>query len=127
MILELSKQVSSLESSLRLKELGCPQDSLFYWRYWEEDTGESGYVISIIKGEFSAYTTAELGDFLPGNIRGFYFKYQKEDHKFHDVGYWELGHEDERRFEHFTGHTEAEARAKMLIYLLENKLMEVPK
>lgn len=74
MILSLEKQVCSLESNKRLKELGFPQESLFYWI--QEPTHEKNWVlknheeVDFFVGKenaISAYTVAELGILLPEN------------------------------------------------------------
>ncbi|MEK6880067.1 MAG: hypothetical protein AABY22_10685 [Nanoarchaeota archaeon] len=97
--MKIENQVSSLQPSKRLKELGVKQDSLFYWH--NIDTYPS-----IMYGDstewagdelISAFTVAELGEMLPLFIimnNGIYFQDKKE----------------------------ADSRAKILIYLLENGL-----
>lgn len=153
-MLELNKQVVSLESAKRLKELGCVQESLFYWvaqvdyiQGWarEGDCRELepvGYVIrnnyyiteqKLAKPELkcSAYTVAELGEMLPYgfcsgknlDLEGVNYECRYHPHsmngemqKSHSV--WASGYCGELSME-------AECRAKMLIHLLENKLMEV--
>lgn len=127
-MLELSKQVVSLESAKRLKELGCVQDSLFWWCI----KPERGVLIPVIETTenstlgrrkiASAYTVAELGEMLPKMVNGWplhmefykgwliYYKYKNILEK---IQSWSMSD------------TEAECRAKMLIHLLENKLMEV--
>lgn len=138
--MKLEDQVCSLELSKKLKELGVKQESLFYWQqtYSEMKGGQtaSGFEITQKKTEskkgmrcFSAFTVAELGEMLPMCI--------KKDGKEH---YFDMGiiSEDIRdhsnrkyyiRIEEFsfdglkTADTEANTRASMLIYLLENKLI----
>ncbi len=106
MILPLEQQVTSLEISKKLKSLGVKQESLFYYtrRAFNAITGESRFELqmlfhnlsSIPDYYISAYTSAELGVLLPVNC---------------DFGIREQN--------------EAEARGKMLILLIENKLIEV--
>lgn len=68
----------SLESAKELKELGVPQNSLFYWT--DEDIilmpeGMGKWKIVNMKGLYpqaeyiSAFTCAELGEMLPGFIK----------------------------------------------------------
>lgn len=138
--MKLEQQVSSLELSKRLKELGVKQDSLFYWQqgYQEMKGGvnASGFEITQKKTEskkgircFSAFTVAELGEMLPATpiieSTKYYLeccKYAKWHTKYvhyeKGIGYLLGGHKCE-----FNGDTEADARAKMLIYLLENNLI----
>lgn len=114
LILPLEKQVSTLESSKILNELGVPQRSLFYWTI-----GDNYFIAqSRLNGlGYSAFTVAELGELLPPQYYGsksfttphIHYSYYKNE------------------LMPFTLGTEAEARAKMLIYLIKNKLMEVPK
>lgn len=125
--MELKDQVCSLESSKRLKELGVKQESLFWWvdfinnacttkdgKGFESHRFQCLYnddgiyemedkVYLEIKGKYSAFTVAELGEML------------RECPQLN----WCYLYTGDLIFQP----TEAEARAKMLIYLLENKLI----
>lgn len=120
--MKLERQVTSLDLSKKLKELGVKQESLHRWLYveahddFELDNGreETGY---------SAFTVAELGEMLPRNIKipnaqyPFYsLQMTKTTSGKHYVGY---GAEEIAEI----SSTEADARAKMLIYLLKHKLI----
>ncbi len=129
----LEKQVVSLELAKKLKELGMRQKSLFAW--YREATGEARHLTSeqfylseILRtpSEASAFTVAELGEMLPGS-RSFRNSSWLEYWKY-DVGSWTI--ELKRYVENgaaietlmnVQAVTEADARAKMLICLLENK------
>ena len=129
------QQVCSLEPAKRLKELGIKQDSYFAWVEDQDTIGAGGelggtgefYLTqkqSFQEG-FSAFTVAELGEMLPRRIKGKASDYTLAI-KHNAVGGWLVFYEEhdgdttmERRF----ADTEADARAKMLIYLLENKLI----
>jgi len=123
--MELSKQVTSLELSKRLKELGVKQESLFYWRNVNYMGGEKidKWIIEK-KGDISAFTVAELGEMLPEYVCG----------KKYDIGMCiveilripkGMAEKAPRPFiSRFEAETEADARAKMLIYLLENNLIK---
>jgi hypothetical protein len=143
----LENQVCSLELSKRLKELGVKQESVFYW-------ADGSVVISIdmdllltnnkvrsfsainndypdedIYNLYSAFTVAELGEMLPPYVKlnqcEFYYTQIPSQH----LDKWIIFYR--AAFNSWTGQdqedeNEANARAKMLIYLLENKLMELP-
>lgn len=123
--MKLEEQVISLDIAKRLKELGVKQESLFIWIHME-DTGaqlnikirdilydmRSGYDMHEEDGDdrdCSAFTVAELGEMLPVRMveyckttAGWYCAYDHTD---------------------FIAPIEADARGKMLISLLENKLI----
>jgi len=127
---KLEDQVCSLELAKRLKELGVKQESHFYhikeraeWRLWPYTS--PGFSLEGIREHpredwevYSAFTVAELGDMLP---KGFYQTFFVEDGVV-------VGRPDFKVLENtFTTEketTEANARAQMLIYLLENKLVK---
>lgn len=112
--MKLEQQCCSLELAKKLKELGVKQESLFVW--WVYDNGEADIIDSSQKFEkgrikdfhFSAFTVAELGDMLPNTEECISRKEPNEKE-------WRCGNQIES--------TEADARAKMLIYLLENNLI----
>lgn len=130
----LENQVCSPELSKRLKELGIKQESLFYW-------ADGSIVISIdmdllisdkkvrnstsshhdsdedIYKIYSAFTVAELSEMLP-----IWFDSGKREN---DDWICRVMEVRKNKKHHSFGKTEADARAKMLIYLLENKLMEL--
>lgn len=113
--MKLEDQVCSLDLAKNLKELGVKQESLFYW---ETCADQKRIIYAPSRDEndkhFPAFTVAELGWMLPehssseknqdGSFNGYY--YQNE----HQPIYSE---------------SEADVRAKMLIYLIENNLMEL--
>jgi len=148
MILPLEKQVVSLELAKRLKELGAPQDSL-YCHMQSMGRLKDGVLSSVdahcirsmtvgTKGEgelFAAYTVAELGELLPYAVKKegeLYFIHQTPCVGGHN-------YDSERFCFEFTytsikgeaitlpiqEKTEADARAKMLIYLLKQKLISL--
>lgn len=136
----LEKQVCNLELSKRLKELGVMQESLFYWVNWQEDKHK------IIQGApigwhienhshkdcpvVSAFTVAELGEMLPWGIEGGNPPYTTlKILKLQNRG-WIVLYKNKGGVLHQDGaDTEADARAKMLIYLVENGMLslEAPK
>ena len=142
--MELEQQVCSLELAKKLKELGIKQKSYFYWKtdltteksqhymkpYLSEEPDEYaklkkiGSIPDLVYQHYvelySAFTVAELGEMLPNSFT------------FEDVGFWlkqirgkhffQISYEGETLLNRLSANTEADARAKMLIYLLENSL-----
>lgn len=117
--MKLEHQVSSLALSQKLKELGVKQESLHSWCYieahgdYELDNGDCSRM-------YSALTVAELGEMLPNWIG------HPTDLPFKSLGKktitpwaWIV--------KGFYGSekTEADARASMLIYLIENNLIKL--
>ena len=129
--MKLESQVCSLELAQKLKSLGVKQESLFYWDrkdnfYIESEKYNLKYRLSdetrhdgtTIGEFFSAFTVAELGEMLPP-----YFSTHFNKH----FGKWTC-FDGSRGEEVITlwvekSDTEADCRAKMLIYLLENNLI----
>lgn len=117
--MNLENQVCLLQQAKRLKDLGVKQDSLFYHTNSDNWGVMPKRSIDFTGNPFSAFTVAELGMMLPNafdtmaisvsqNVRG----WAAYDDNGNDV------FKDEVNFS-----TEAEARAAMLIYLLENNLV----
>src|SRR5687768_259896 len=113
----IESQVTSLEISRRLKELGVEQETLWYWSHID-----GKYILVLNHGENHAFTVAELGEMLP-------------------IGVWSTRDKGEEGWRckvvfhdprirpplHFTvANTEADARGKMMIYLIENGLVDLP-
>jgi len=133
-------QVVSIELAKRMQELGFPQESLFGWRIrYVSDGDKDSWEVCITDGfvqdwegveSWAAFTVAELGEMLPdgglwlkdeiGTVRTF---------KAYRCEYC-LGEEDIpapmcKPLHRQCADTEADARAKMLIYLAENGLLDV--
>lgn len=133
--MKLQDQVTSLELARKLKKLGVKQESLFWWAKRPDEIPSSALLLnqdelkeqlnSINFREnfniYSAFTVAELGEMLPNEIGGYKthkeglnwcsIKYVSGEHSKYDWLVW--------------ADTEANARAKMLIYLLENGLIKL--
>src|SRR5215510_12087614 len=136
-MIPLEKQVCSLELAQRLKELGVKQESL--WAWYEttdrDDTprlnrfDEHCTVCTLPKQareeKYAAFTVSELGEMLPESyiterrLRGDWECSQHFTGTTQDVGTKEYTRNDVCMF----ANTEADARAKMLIYLVENKFV----
>lgn len=125
-------QTCSLELAKRLKELGVEQESYFWYDtegllYHPLDPQSNMYCV------YRAFTVSELGEMLPAKIENGYLSCDKcssgEDCQ--GDGTWVCCYgevqegKDHNCFEAISGNTLAEAMAKMLIYLIENKLIEV--
>ena len=140
--MELEKQVCSLELAEKLKDLGVPQDSIFYWV--RSDLGNMGvqYVKAFVHQRrppdtdtfeyLSAFTVAELGEMFPTTIydqSGEYFLNlgaTSENIKYGNTREFTVSYVGiEKDIIHIHEHTEADARAKILIYLIENKLIPI--
>lgn len=133
--MKLEQQVCTLEQAKKLKELGIvPKSVLFLWLdYSKNSHGPKIVNADVMDFEsdrsyiYAAFTVAELGVMLPDYITGEHlYTYQQRRGALdkrkvkHDIYYWCMGN----IFLHtVTGEIEAEARAAMLIYLLENKLI----
>ena len=125
-MIPLENQVTSLEPSMRLKELGVEQDSLWYWGERTYSDGKDIVSKSRLRSSAwneicSAFTVAELGEMLPARIKTDYGSWnyllivKLENTKEWLIGYY---HDE------IKGNTLANACAKMLIYLIEHKLEE---
>ena len=128
-------QLTNLELSKRLKELGIKQESLWYWfknphrprkapdDWILEQTGSKNIE------HYSAFTVAELGEILPSIIEINKISHTLYFAKFGKSFEVHYRNEDCRNFKecvcekYIYTNTEANARAKMLIYLLEKKLI----
>lgn len=114
--MKLEDQVCSLELAKQLKELGVKQESIWYWHKYQDRDWEA----TLAESDLSAFTVAELGEMLPEFVGSW-----REHDNFWHCDNSELG-ENRRVWLTFNADTEADARAKMLIYLIENKLIKIP-
>lgn len=147
--MKLEDQVVSLELSKRLRELGVKQESLFFWFAHRKMVTHELIEWKIIthdgssKESSSAFTVAELGEMLPHTLK------HEDEYKMLTLLKSDRVNEKRRIVEIYTYYyvqypeegkpfpkgtdqlpripsyepNEADARAKMLIYLLENKLI----
>lgn len=138
--MKLEQQVTSLEISKKLKELGVKQESYFWWELQHENVLSTGSVLRVPskivdvhyyngtspKTDFvSAFTVAELGEMLPEEIeikeQSYWLETGKAIGNQWVIGYRKNGTRD--MYYSNSDDTEANARGKMLIYLLENILL----
>jgi len=138
--MKLQNQVCSLESAKKLKKMGFKQESLWYWikdgyyrkdgyphynwkleteEHWNVADAEWGMCRELKKDKdiefLSAYTVAELGEMLRN-------AYKKMKGKILYTSSARINQLNKRV--HETLEREAESRAKILIYLKENKLLK---
>ena len=134
----LNQQLVSLELAQKMKEFGFKQESFFVWLHSKVDNKAT--ILENLNMDldtenfkyFSAYTVAELGEMLPDNIKAnsnsYWLKTAKTklstDQTYHVV-YYEDNHPIDGEVISFTADTEADARGKMLIYLVENNLITI--
>lgn len=122
--MELQKQVTSLELSKRLEKLGMSQDSYFGWYETLDNDIVLGHHLEYANPLYSAYTVAELGELLPGNINGWYFTTQKG--LMGNLWYCSvLKMVTNRQVMSFEADTEVEARGLLIEYLLTNNLLSL--
>jgi len=119
--MRLEDQVCSLELAKRLKALGVKQESAFVWM--RDGFSDGKYLLHErpkIRPDvgIAAFTVAEIGELLPSGYRTTRFELS--------VGnVWDCDHpstvdpDDETQ-----ANTEADARAKMLIYLIEQGVVK---
>lgn len=128
---EIEKHVTSLELSKRLKELGFPQRSYFDWvkengelTIWNP-TQVSDYVTGNQEFLCSAYLSSELGDMLP-TIEQYNLKQERLADNIWYVTYEAFKYN--ARYGDYIGElcgkTEADIRARMLIWLVENNYLD---
>lgn len=130
-MMPLEQQVCSHELAKRLAELGVQQESMFWW-IDRKVTYTGGRVSHApLQGGIAAFTVAELGEMLPDDIiipskQGKphthwlrFGRYRVAGNRFWCAypGGTARSNLEER------AHTEADARAQLLIYLLEHHLL----
>lgn len=128
--MKLENQVVSLELAKKLKKLGFKQESYFYWA--DNEDGEWQLCLNWKNKEYDdpiifvgreleenedgdyypAYIVAELGEMLPGGYSSWNGYKDK----------WSCEPGDESFI--VQGNIEADARAKMLVYLKKNNLIK---
>jgi len=130
--MKLEQQVCSLEYVKKLKELRVKQDSLWCWKINKMKGVKPEIILSKDKEEeyeyeefskkyCSAFTVAELGKMLPIGYGRESVYTNFYDNKWRVI-YMDKGYKTDKKC---IAKTEADARAKMLIYLLENKLIKL--
>ena len=140
--MKLENQVTNLELSKKLKDIGVKQESVWYWyeatklasaknemqeiKYWTLARSPL-----MAKEIYSAFTVAKLGERLPNYVstsncgggrnaeRVDYLVCSNQNSR----EAWIAKDTKEVNWVSFRDRNEANARAKLLIYILENKLI----
>ncbi len=123
--MDLTKQVVSLELAKRLKELNCKQESYFVWELFDICPPKLQTATAIRTEHadyYSAFTVAELGEMLPVATAS---NKLIDNTFFCHILNTQLTIKDEnlRQSASQYANTEANARCHMLIYLIENELL----
>lgn len=134
--MKLQAQVCNLDLARKLKKLGVKQEGLFYWvRKWDGETGawdvfnKDDIALDVVDDHASAFTVAELGEMLPIRINA-KVKHHGISSELLQIQKGHFGDTPEVQWQVIyydvqfkNAPTEADARARMLIYLLEKKLV----
>jgi hypothetical protein len=134
--MELHEQVTSPDLSNKLHQLGVTAPSVFWRDYAGSEPDELEWAQNFepyyCEDNVNCYSVAELGEMLPKDVRfwtGIKTKKRRANaqhlHIFHGNG-WMVNYTGGGARENYTQHadTEADAHAKMLIYLIENKIIQ---
>lgn len=131
--MKLEDQLVCKELSQKIKELGFPQDSLWYWEGIMTDVNKIRWKINRANknhnpNKYSAFTVAELSDLMknkyiavaPDLDDGAYGRYEESVH----CGWTATNPRYIRKLvKVIKDENQANCLAKMLIYLRENKLI----
>ena len=131
--MKLRDQVASLELSRKLEKLGYPQEGLFWWADASDPLEVRNAIVYKEYIDFKdkyqlehimcvAPTVTEMGEWLPNDSREFEVDLYKSDD-----AYWADAWEDDKAHQIFMvggSDNEANARAKCLIWLVENNYLE---
>jgi hypothetical protein len=116
--MKLEQQVCSLEFAKRLKELGVKQESYFWWAMASVNGQPDYFLVNekyALPTAAAAFTVAELGKMMMSEDTVSGYSHER-------IG-WFCESSQHMKF-NITEDTEADARAKMLVYLIENGLMK---
>ena len=139
--MKLEQQVVSLELAQKLKDLGVKQEGEFRWRFTNDFSIKKGFKFEKevqlkpvnphdthfgVYSYISAFTVAELGEMLPKEITVSGGTFAQLNCRRDGNGYWYISYREQatmRMIADIGADTEADARAKMFVYLLENNLI----
>ena len=146
--MKLEDQVCSLEYAKKLRNLEWEKESIFYWHWYKKNRDYERIECDLMTSKiadfddgkwkficYPAFTVAELGEMLPDcvnasklfnnknttlmDLNGHFIKSSKKDDEY------KIYIDGLTKVTIFFSKNEANARAKMLIYLLENGLIEI--
>lgn len=141
--MNIKEQVCTLEQAIKLKELGVKMESYLIWYLTPLHKTTQGIYqrhscIELGSGEYPAFTTTELGAMMPkgieipgrwgGKLQTF-GSWKRNDNLWfcwYAPGIREESYKDDEYICRATSYNEAEARADVLIYLIENNLIPLP-
>ena len=129
-MIPIEKQVSSLELSKKLNALGVTEKSYWCWKKMKSNKARDDYFLSswdMEKRDLHAYTVAELGLLLPQYVESYRIATDQFASKFYELKEDKKGNPIHGEPIIETSNTEADARAKLLIWLIENKMLEAKK
>ena len=136
--MKLEDQVVSLELAKQMKEAGVPQDSCMHWKLngTKFDLVSAYYLFDKnLHGDnrvYSAYTVAELGEMLnkPSWLKC-HTEYKHIDYMKNIIDVWHCYHDEHKSklggVTESRSKTEADARAKMALYLKKEGLLKASK
>jgi len=123
--MKLENQVVSLELAKKMKELGFKQESIWFWQEYKSGGGciyllpkkeVKGFIGKTeVCDYYSAYTVAELGEMLPINCASW-----RSDKTLYSCQRFDFGG---CCGQEITADTEADCRARLLIWLKENNYL----
>jgi hypothetical protein len=132
--MNIEKQVCSLELAKRLKELGVKQESYFMWEGIMADVDKMHFKVKKFRANgnpwaYSAFTTAELGEMLPATLQTKGWDVYIEFGKSNITGLFKVFFRETsnpaRMSIRSEATSEADVRAQILIWLIEQKLITV--
>jgi len=116
----IEREVPSLKLAQHMKELGFPQEGIWYWNQSNKlnkyEVHQGPWIPDYWKRIVMAPTIGQMGEWLP---TGYFTK------RLEGETYWILGWDINKINLDFTSRIEADTRAKCLIHLAEKKLIDV--
>ena len=120
--MDLREQVCKIDLSKKLDELGVIAKSAFKWHYFHDERYPSWEICrrntTVNRNEYRAYTVAELAEMLPISLNNCHLSCVKLRPG------WEIAYGLNQKI--FLDKSLPDALAKMLIHVIENKLIKIP-